>query len=274
MLSAVIAKELAAIAIVPNGATMTVDIIWAPHMTTLSQPMGRAIFMAFTKHFLVGRKLPLSCVSSETGSGDSQGHAGDIYRPCRENQEKIEDYIQQAHQYVERRRGIHIAATSEHPARKHIQLKEWQRKYENHEIHRCIAADGLLPSEPPRERVADRKPGRHQYKTENQRYRYRLPQNASRICRILSPEKMRNHHVEPCSTGGRKASEKPRSRGNKTYGRRGFRAKASDHGSIDELHQYGRKLGDDGWNTQLDSQHQLLPERHPMTVLHHFQEPV
>ena len=54
-------------AIVPRGATITVDMIWAPHIMTLSQPMGKAIPTAFLKHFMVGLKLPLSCLRFSSG---------------------------------------------------------------------------------------------------------------------------------------------------------------------------------------------------------------
>ena len=61
------ANELAAIATVPNGATMTVDMICAPHIITLSHPIGKAIPTAFRKHFPVGRKLPFSCRRFSSG---------------------------------------------------------------------------------------------------------------------------------------------------------------------------------------------------------------
>ena len=61
------ANALAAIAIVPSGATIIVDIIWAPHITTLSHPIGRAIPSAFLMQADVGLKLPLSCVSLRSG---------------------------------------------------------------------------------------------------------------------------------------------------------------------------------------------------------------
>ena len=54
------AKELAAIAIFPRGATIAVLATLAPLITRLCKAIGRLMLAAPLRHFRVGTKLPRS----------------------------------------------------------------------------------------------------------------------------------------------------------------------------------------------------------------------
>ena len=69
------AKELAAIAKTPNGATMTVVIICAPQITRCSSPIGKPIWNAFFKVLICGRKRPCSPDSLSSLERDQRYHS-------------------------------------------------------------------------------------------------------------------------------------------------------------------------------------------------------
>ena len=83
---------------------------------------------------------------------------------------------------------------------------------------------------------------------------------------------MRHLDIKSCSTCHGQTGKKPGSGGHQAYGCRRSRTQTSYHGCIYELHEDGGNLRDDGRDTELHGQPELLAESHRLTVLHHLQQ--
>mgnify|MGYP006914992354 CR=1 FL=1 len=147
------ANELAAMATMPSGATITVVIICAPQMAICSNPIGREMRTAWRSVSFQGRKLPCppdslsmderrqryhiippAVISSantvpntapstpKPTPGTSELPSPPVYLPCRENKEEVEHDIPKTHQYIKHTGYTHIPTTPQHAARKEIQL--------------------------------------------------------------------------------------------------------------------------------------------------------
>ena len=200
------------------------------------------------------RRDELGNASSQGGSHDTE--ADDV------DKEVVEQHVQDAHQDVQHRRNLHVARALEHRAGQALQLEEDAAHADDGEIQRGIGGYLRRAAQPVGQGTADEEPGDGEHEAERHAAHQRLPQDAPRTLEVVGADGVGHLDGEFHVDCRPQTAHQPRGGLHKTDGSRRLGAEVTHHGGVDEEHDGGRELRQNGRNAEADYQSQLLALRH------------
>ena len=173
---------------------------------------------------------------SHIRSGQGNRPSAETQLPRRKDKQDVEHDVQNAHQDAQHARNPHVAAATEHAARKKIELKERQGQRIDQKIAGRIRHDRGVSSEPAGQRAAHRATDPRQQQAEKRNGDEGLTQDGPRPFHVIGTDPVRRLNGKG---GGRRRAhpvEKPSGRRYETDGRRGFGTETAHHRGIDVQH--------------------------------------
>ena len=199
---------------------------------------------------------------SHVRSGQGNRPSAETQLPRRKNKQGVEHDVQNAHQDAQHARNPHVAAATEHAARKKIELKERQGQRIDQKIAGRIGHDRGVSSEPAGQRAAHRAADPRQQQAEKRNGDERLTQDGPRSFHVIGADPVRRLNGKGCGRRRAHPVEKPSGRRYETDGRRGFGTETAHHRGIDVQHDDRRELSQHRRNAQPHDQLEPLPPGH------------
>ena len=181
--------------------------------------------------------------------------------PCGKDQQGIKQHIQSAHQHQQYAGGTHIAAGLQESCGQTVQLYERQGKGENKKVGRGVGAESRIRPQQMGQRRGDSPADGGQQETEAQGGQQSLLRQITGIPLVSCADALGHHHGKAHHQRMTQTVEKPGAGGNQTNGSGSLLAETAHHGGVNILHGNGRELGQNGRNTQLQRQQDLLRQR-------------